>query len=289
MERRYNKYRIAFVFGSLLIILMFTLVPLFYSAYLSLLSGRANSLAFSGFDNYQRLFSDPVITKAVMNTICFSLFLTPVILLISFLLANCINNVRSEKLKGLYLIILLFPSITSPVAYAFFFKRLFAVDGFLNSFTLLFNSSAESVNYLLTPLGARVAIVIVCIWAWSGFYTMLLLSAMQSVDPLVYKAAKIDGLNSFQILYKITLPIIKPVVLLCSVLLSSWIFQLFAEVMIISQGGPEYSTITLSYYIYQLCFVYVPQFGYAACIGIIIFLISGLIGFIQLKMGEQKV
>lgn len=289
MKLRYNIYRLAFVFGSLLIILLFTLVPLLYSIYLSLMSGRASYLSFSGLDNYRRLLDDPVIVKALTNTLCFTLVLTPVVLIISLLLANCIHNVRSEKLKGLYSIILFFPSITSPVAYAFFFKKLFAADGFINRFALIFDLSVESVNYLLTPFGARIAIVIVCIWAWSGYFTMLLLSAMQGVDPIVYKAAKLDGLNGFQILYKITLPIIKPVALLCSVILSGGIFQLFAEVMIISKGGPEHSTITLSYYIYQLCFVYVPQFGYAASIAIIIFLISGTIGFIQLKIGEQKV
>ena len=141
----------------------------------------------------------------------------------------------------------------------------------------------------LTPTGARIAICIVCVWAWSGYYTLLLLSAMQSIDPLVYKAAKLDDLNGWQIIYKITLPIIMPVVLFCSVLLSGGIFQLFAEVMIISKGGPEHSTITLSYYIYQLCFEYVPQFGYAACIAIVIFIISGTIGFIQLKAGERRI
>jgi len=289
MKLRYNKYRFAFAFGSLAIIVLFTLAPLVYSLQLSLQSGRANNLEFSGLDNYRRLFDDAIITKALTNTIGFSVILTPMVLIISFLLANCINKVRSQKLKGFYSVILFFPSITSPVAYAFFFKRLFAADGFLNNFTLLFNPQAESINYLLTPIGARIAIVIICIWAWSGYYTMLLLSAMQSVDPLVYKAARIDGLNNRQILRKITLPIIKPVVLFCSVLLSGGIFQLFAEIMIISKGGPEHSTITLAYYIYQLCFVYVPQFGYAASIAILIFLISGTIGFIQLRLGEKSI
>jgi len=289
MKQRYNKYRFVFVFGSLFIILLFTVAPLVYSVYLSLQSGRGSHLSFAGFDNYTRLLSDDVVKKALLNTVGFSVILTPVVLVISYLLANCINNVRSEKLKGFYSVVLFFPSITSPVAYAFFFKKLFAADGFLNNFASNFDPTLEPTNYLLAPSGARLAIVIVCIWAWSGYYTMLLLSAMQSVDPLVYKAARLDGLNNFQILYKITLPIIKPVVLFCSVLLSGGIFQLFAEVMVISKGGPEHSTITLSYYIYRLCFEYVPQFGYAASIAILIFLISGTIGFVQLKLGEQKV
>ena len=167
MKLHDNKYRFAFTFGSLAIIVLFTLAPLVYSLLLSLQSGRANNLEFSGFDNYFRLFDDAIVAKALTNTIGFSVILTPLVLIISFLLANCINKVRSNKLKGVYSVILFFPSITSPVAYAFFFKRLFAADGFLNNFTLLFNPQAESINYLLTPIGARIAIVIVCIWAWS--------------------------------------------------------------------------------------------------------------------------
>ena len=278
---------LAFILGSIFIILLFTIAPLFYSAYLSLHSGRANNLSFSGFDNYSRMLDDPMLIGALKNTVSFSLILTPVVLAISFFLANCINNVRSERLKGIYSIILFFPSITSPVAYAFFFRQVFVIDGFLNNFVAILNPSAEFSNYLLNPLGAKIAIIIVCVWAWSGYYTMFLLSAMQSVDPLVRKAAKIDGLNEFQILYKILLPIIMPVVLFCSVLLFGGIFQLFAEVMIITRGGPEGSTITLSFYIYQLCFQFIPQFGYAASIAILIFLISGIIGFIQLKMGDK--
>ena len=231
---------------------------------------------------------DSAFINAFINTIGFSVLLTPLVLAISFFLANCINNIYSQKLKGIYSVILFFPSITSPVAYAFFFRQLFTADGFLNRFFLMFNPEGVFINYLLTPLGARIAIIIACIWAWSGYYTMLLLSAMQSIDPLIHKAARIDGLSNFQILYKVNLPIMKPVVLFCSVLLSGGIFQLFAEIMIISKGGPEGSTITLSYYIYQLCFQYVPQFGYAASIAIFIFLVSGTIGFIQLKLGENR-
>lgn len=287
MNQSYNKYMLIFVFGSLSIILLFTVVPLFYSTFLSLHSGRANNLYFSEFENYRRMLDDPMLINALRNTVGFSLILTPAVLTISFLLANCINNVRSERLKGIYSVILFFPSITSPIAYSMFFRQFFLLDGFLNNLISIFNPSVIFTNYLLTPFGARLAIIVVCIWAWSGYYTMLILSALQSIDPIIHKSAKIDGLSKFRILYKINLPIIIPVVLLCSVLLFSGIFQLFAEIMVITGGGPAGSTITLSFYIYQLSFQFAPQFGYAASIAILIFLISSIIGFIQLKMGDR--
>ena len=287
MGRLHNKYMLAFILGSLIVILIFTVIPLFYSVFLSLHSGRANNLVFAGLENYRRMIDDPMLINALRNTVGFSLVLTPVVLTISFLLANCINNVRSERLKGIYSVILFFPSITSPIAYAFFFRQFFLIDGFLNNFISIFNPSATFTNYLLTPLGARIAIVVVCIWAWSGYYTMLMLSAMQSIDPIVRRAAKVDGLSRSRILYKIVLPIILPVVLLCSILLFGGIFQLFAEVMVITRGGPAGSTMTLSLYMYQLSFQFVPQFGYAASIAVLIFLISSIVGFVQFKLGDR--
>lgn len=237
MSSKTNKYKFTFVGGSLFIILLFTVVPLLYSLVLSFQVGRGSQLSYDGFANYERLFSDAIVIKALLNTVGFAILLTPIVLFISFFLANCINNVKSEKLKSIYSVILFFPSITSPVAYAFFFKKMFTADGFLNRFNHLFNPDAEFTNYLLTTDGARIAIVIVCIWAWSGYFTLLMLSGMQSINPQVYKIAKIDGLSPFKTTFKVTLPIVKPVVLLSSVILTGGIFQLFAEVMIISQGG----------------------------------------------------
>jgi len=289
MSLRYNKHRLTFVCGSLLITVLFTIIPLVYAVIISLFSGRGSNLVFTGLENYQRMIYDDTLIKALINNISFSIILIPIILFISVHLANCINNLQSERIKGIYSIILFFPSITSPVAYAFFFRQLFAADGFLNKFIQMLNPNVEFINYLLTPIGANIAIIVVCIWAWSGYYTILLLSAMQSIDPLIYKAARIDGIGTFKILYKITLPILSPVLLFCSVMLSGGVFQLFAEILIISKGGPEHSTITLAYYLYQLCFQYIPQFGYAVSIGILILFISGIIGFIQLKLGEYKI
>ncbi len=286
--RNYRKYRFAFLAGSLGVILIFTVVPLLYGFYLSLHSGRGGELSFAGLQNYRRLVRDDTVIQALRNTLGFTFVLTPGVLSLSLVLANCIHHVRSEKMKGFYSVVLFLPSITSPAAYAFFFKRLFAVDGFLNKLSLRFDPQAEFVNYLLTPKGARLAIIIVCLWAWTGYYTMLLLSAMQSVDSGIYKAAKIDGLSRGQTLLKVTLPIIWPVASFCCVLLSCGIFQLFAEIMIMSKGGPEKATITLAYYIYQLCFEYVPQFGYAAAAAMLIFILSGILGYVQLKAGEGR-
>ena len=287
-DKTTHKYRFAFLSISLLIIFAFSIFPLIYSLVLSLFDGRGNNLQFAGFANYQRLISDKTVLIALFNTTIFTLILAPAVLFISILLANTINRIPSQKMKSIFSVILFFPSITSTVAYSFFFKRFFAEDGFLNDIlgTIGFNNT--TTNYLFLPLGARTAIVMVCIWAWTGYYTMLILSAMQNIDPILYKSSIMDGANARQILFRVTIPVLKTVILLCSVLLAGGIFQLFAEVMIITKGGPQQSTLTLAYYIYMLCFNYVPQYGYAASIGAVMFLISVVLSIVQIIIGERE-
>jgi len=284
-----NLNRTFFLWASIVIIFSFTVLPLFYAFYLSLYTGRGIQLEFGGLENYRRMLGDRVVRAALLNNIFFAVILIPVVLTLSILLSNAINKVKSEKQKGVFSCLLFFPSITSPVAYSFFFRRFFALDGFLNNFLMRFGIVSDPTNYLLTPLGARIAIVIVCLWAWTGFYTLLFLSSLQNINPIIYKIAKADGANFFQIFLKITLPHLKFIILLSSVLLIGGAFQLFAEITIISRGGgPEHSTITLAYYIFQLSFAFVPQFGYAISIGILIFVISAFSCFVQLKFGEKN-
>ena len=279
-----KKYRFAFTVGSLLIIFLFTIIPLFYSLFLSLYSGRSSELNFNGLENFSRLLNDEIVRHAFFNTIFFTIILTPLILFLSIILAYCINSIKSRRVRSIYSIILYFPSITSPVAYAFFFKRMLSIDGFINNLFLKNNE----INFLLDKCGARTAIILVCVWAWSGYYTIIILSSLQNINSEIYRLAKIDGLSHIQILFKVVIPNIKPIILFASVILSGGIFQLFAEVMIITNGGPDHATITLAYYIYQLCFEYIPQYGYASSISIIILILSGFLGFIQLITIEKN-
>lgn len=287
-KTKLNLNRSLFLGAGIIIIFLFIVLPLFYAIYMSFQGGRGAETSYVGLDNFKRLFADEYIRKALINNILVAIVIVPIVLTLSVLLANSISKVKSQKLRGIFSCILFFPSITSPVAYAYFFRRAFMYDGIFNSIFSSMGLIDEPINYLLTETGARIAIAFVCIWAWTGFHTLLFLSAMQNTDPLLYKAARIDGANSLQIFFRITLPSLQHIVVFSSILLLGSAFQLFAEVSIISKGGPGGSTITLSYYIYQLCFAYVPQFGYAAAVGILIFAISAIISFAQLKAGGKN-
>ena len=272
---------------SFLYLIIFTWVPVLASLFLSFQSGRGNQLTFSGISNYSRIFLDDTFFTALYNTLLFSLIISPCVLLISIIIAYSIYKIRSDKIKRIVIVTVYLPSIISPITYAYFFRQFLSYDGFLNNILLSIGIQSESYNYLLTPTGARIAIILVCIWAWSGYYSVVILSALQNINPQLFKIAKIDGSNSWQIFKHILLPQIRPILIFSSILVLGNVIQLLAEVMIISSGGPEETTLTLAYYIYRLTFEYTPQFGYAAAITFVMFILITIVTEIQLIFGEK--
>lgn len=269
-----KKSAVLFLISSLICVFTFTWVPFIYSFCLSLKVGRGNNLHYAGIQNYVRLFSDDTFIKSLENTLFFALVIAPLVLLISFALACLINNIKSQKWKSVVCTMVYLPSITSTIAYSYFFKNFFATDGFLNGFLRLLHFTDESYNYLLTPYGARIAVILLCLWAWTGYYTIFILSGLQNIDRSMYESAIIDGANSFQTLRYITIPAISPVLLFVSVLIFGAMFQMITEIMILTKGGPAESTLTLAYYAYRLSFEYAPQFGYATTVSVVILILS---------------
>ena len=211
------------------------------------------------------------------------LFLVPLIILISIYLAYQIYKLKSEKLQNLFTTILYIPCITSPVAYSLFFKQIAYSDGILSNYLRFINILGEDFNILQNVWSARLLIIAVCIWAWTGHYTLLLFTAMKNIDPSIYKAAKIDGANNFKILRKIILPTIKPILNLITILVIIGTLQIYIESSIITKGGHSYSTYTMVHYLYNRAFTYVAQYGYSSAIGIVIFIICVIISIIMMK------
>ena len=176
------------------------------------------------------------------------------------------------------MVVLYFPCITSPVAYSLFFKQLAYSDGIISRVLTQLNLLIDNGNVLQNPWSARILIALICIWAWTGFYVLILNAAIQSVDKSVINAAKLDGTNIYNIYRKIVFPAIWPPVLLTMLLTTCSAFQLYIEVSLITKGGPETSTYTLAFYLYRKTFTYVAEYGYSAAIGLLIFLITLSIG-----------
>jgi lactose/L-arabinose transport system permease protein len=284
-----KKYKIAganFVAPATLLIFVLSFYPMVKSFILSLQSGLANNLHFVGIKNYIRLFQDDSFLSALKNVFIYFVFQVPIMLFLAIILATILND-KKLKCKGLFRTLIFLPCATSLVSSALVFKSLFSLDGLLNALFMNWGIFSEPKNWLDDPIWARVVIILTITWRWTGYNTVFFLAGLQNIDNSMYEAACIDGASSVQSFFKITLPQLRPVILLTAIMSTNGTLQLFDEVKNITGGGPGNATMTISQYIYDLSFKYNPQFGYAAAVSYAILIIVALLSFIQIRIGDK--
>lgn len=266
---------------------LFYFYPMAQAFILSFQSGAGANLQFVGFDNYLRLFTDPTFIAAVKNTVIYLIIQVPIMIILALLISVLLND-KKLKLKGFFRTAIFLPCITSLVAYSVVFKYLFGSDGIINQLLINVSLISEPIQWLTDPFWAKVTIIIAITWRWTGYNMIFYLSALQNVDNSIYEAAKIDGANAFQQFFKITIPMLKPIILFTSITSTIGTLQLFDEVMNITKGGPGNSTLTISQYIYNLSFKYTPDFGYAATVSYAIVIMIVIFSIIQFKVAGDK-
>jgi len=198
-----------------------------------------------------------------------------------------LNN-RNLKLKGFFRTCIFLPCATSLVSYAIIFKSLFASDGLINLILVNTGILDTAYNFLGNATSARIVIIIALLWRWTGYNMIFYLSGMQNIEYSVYEAAKIDGANPFKQFTSITVPLLKPTILLTGIVSVNGTLQLFDESVNLTNGGPANATITMSHYIYNVSFKYVPNFGYAAAMSFLILVLVATLAFIQMKVGDKR-
>lgn len=287
LERKYKIAGWYFVMPASLLIFLFSFIPMVRAFILSLQSGVGNNLSFCGIKNYVRLFQDEKFIASLKNVIIYFAFQVPIMLFIAIILA-CILNDKKLKFKGLFRTIIFLPCATSLVASALIFKSLFALDGLVNVLLVNHHFISQPINWLTHPVWAKVIVIFTITWRWTGYNTVFFLAGLQGIEYSIYEAARIDGASTVQTFFRITLPQLKPVVLLTAIMSTNGTLQLFDEVKNLTGGGPGNATITISQYIYDLSFKYNPQFGYAAAVSYAILLIVALLSFIQIILADRK-
>lgn len=286
-KRKININSWKFILIPTLLIMIFSFYPMIQAFILSFQSGKGLAIEFSGINNYIRLFKDPVFIQAVKNTLIYLVIQVPVMLILGLIIANLLNS-KYIKFKGFFRTAIFLPCITSLVAYSVLFKSLFSVDGVVNKFLMFINVIDTPIAWLLDPVWAKVVIIIAITWRWTGYNMMFYLAAMQNIDSSIYEAARVDGATGFKQLFKITIPMLKPIILFTAITSTNGTLQLFDEAMNITAGGPGNATMTISQYIYNLSFVYTPNFGYAATVSYAIVFMVAVLAIIQSKVAGDK-
>ena len=249
--------------------------------------GKGMNLTFGGLGNITRLTQDAVFQHALLNTFTLLVIQVPLMITLALLLAVTLND---DKLKGrsLFRTAIFLPCITSLVAYSVLFKSMFAVDGVVNGFLQTIHVIKDPIPWLADPFWAKILIILAITWRWTGYNMIFFLASLQNIDPSVYEAARIDGIPRWAQFAKITLPALKPVILFTTVTSTIGTLQLFDEVNNITQGGPSDSTLTLSLYIYNLSFKFMPSFGYAATVSYVIVLLVIILSFFQFLIARDR-
>ena len=252
---------------------------------MSLQTGIGINLTFGGVANYLRILKDPTFKQCLFNTFFYLIIQVPVMLVLALALASMLNN-KHLRFKGLFRTAIFLPCATSLVSYAMIFRSMFANDGFIN--TVLRGMGADPIMWFANAWTARAVIIIALIWRWTGYNMVFYLSGLQNIEYSVYEAAKIDGASPLQSFFKITVPLLKPTILLTTIMSTNGTLQLFDESLNLTNGGPGKTTMTLSHYIYNTSFVQSPNFGYAAAMSIIVLIMVAILAVIQMKVGDER-
>lgn len=277
----------SFVIIATVMIFLFYFYPMVQALILSFQTGVGANLTFTGIDNYTRLFKDPTFLTTVKNTVIYLIIQVPVMILLALFLSVLLNN-KTLKFKGFFRTAIFLPCVTSLVAYSVIFKYLFGQDGIINIMLMKVSLISEPIQWLTDPFWAKIAIIVAITWRWTGYNMIFYLSALQNVDESIYEAARIDGASPVQQFFKITIPMLKPIILFTSITSTIGTLQLFDEVMNITKGGPGNATMTISQYIYNLSFKYTPDFGYAATVSYAIVIMIVIFSIIQFKVAGDK-
>ncbi len=278
----------SFIILAVAMIALFYFYPMIQALMMSFQSGAGTNLKFVGFDNYIRLFKDPTFLASVRNTVIYLLVQVPIMIVLALFVSVLLNDPKL-KCKGLFRTAIFLPAVTSLVAYSVIFKYLFGQAGLINLMLLKLSIISAPIQWLTDPFWAKITIIIAITWRWTGYNMIFYLSALQNIDNSIYEAARIDGANAFQQFYKITVPILKPIILFTSITSTIGTLQLFDEVMNITRGGPGNATMSISQYIYNLSFKYTPDFGYAATVSYAIVIMIVIFSIIQFRVaGDRK-
>ena len=285
LERKQNLTGWAFLMPATILIAWMSFYPMIQAFILSLQTGMGINLKFNGFANYARILKDPTFKQTLSNTFFYLIIQVPIMLILGLMFASMLNN-KDLRFKGLFRTCIFLPCATSLVSYAMIFRSLFANDGFIN--TVLRGLGMNPIMWFSNAWTARAVIIIALIWRWTGYNMVFYLSGMQNIEYSIYEAAKIDGASPLQTFFKITVPLLKPMILLTTITSTNGTLQLFDESLNLTNGGPGKSTMTMSHYNYNMSFVQSPNFGYAAAMSILILIMVAILALLQMKVGDER-
>lgn len=274
---------------TLVILAIFVYLPVVTSFQLSLnrVAPFGGRQIFVGLGNYARLLSDPDYWNSVRITLLFVLGVVPTGLFLAVLLAVALSY-PVRRLSSLHRLLIFVPVVISSAVAGVLFKWLYhPVVGYINYWLGLIG--IEGPNWLADKNWALIAVILATIWKEFGFNVIIALAGVQNIDSTLYDAAKVDGANSWQRLWRITFPLLTPTLFFLLIINVIHAFEAFGQIDVLTLGGPGRATTTLVYSIYYDAFVGTPQRGIASAQAYLLALMVIAMSFIQFFGLEKRV
>jgi len=281
-----QEVRDAYIFSLPLILftLAFVLLPVVGTVIISLFREVTFlSRQFIGLKNYTILFTDVHFWQSVRFTLLFAIVSVSLELVLGIIFALILNETIPSR--GLWRVAILIPWAIPIAISARIWELIYNFEfGALNFIAIHLGLTATPINWLGSSLGAFVAIVISDVWKTTPFMTIILLAGLATIPHDLYKQAMIDGTNYLQRFFRITLPLLRPVLVVALLFRTIDAIRIFDLVYVLTGGGPGGTTTSLSLYAYQ--YYLTGDFGYGSAVSVVVFLIAAALAVLYIRFGR---
>lgn len=272
-----------FLAPVLIFFVVFVLAPMVMGFITSFFNYTMTDFEFVGLDNYVRMFQDEVFLKSLRNTLIIVVGSVPIVVIFALYVASQTYE-RSAFTRSFFRCVFFLPVVTGTVAVTVVWKWIYdPLSGILNYILKTTNVIDQNISWLGDKRYALIAIIAILLTTAIGQPIILYIAAMGNIDKSLVEAARVDGATEFQVFWKIKWPSLLPTTLYIVVITTINSFQCFSLIQLLTNGGPNYSTTTIMYYLYEKAFK-LSEYGYANTMGVFLAALIGLISFAQFKL-----
>lgn len=279
---------------SLIIMAAVLAYPIFYAGYLSfhkvgMVQLRRGEFPFNGWSNYQQLFSDQLFWLALKNTFIFTAVTVTAEVVLAVAIALLINQ-TSVWTSRVTRVLILLPYAVPPIANGLIWTFMYSFQfGFLNRILFSLGVISEPINWAGEPDTALYAVAVPYIWRTLPFAILLVHAALQGIPRELYEAAAVDGASAWHRFTRITLPMLRPIIVIILILRTSFAFAVFEEILAITQGGPGDATWVAAWYSYKLSFAPPFNIGAGAASAYVLALIVGAAAILYVRFVYRRI
>jgi multiple sugar transport system permease protein len=263
---------------TIAVLLALTIYPLIYSVRISF---QSNSGAPT-LQNFARLFSDQFFLSALAHTLVYAAIALTIEFLLGLGLALLLDS--QIRARNIFRVLLLVPLMLAPVVVGVIWRLMLNSNfGAVNATLKSFGVNTDLLTWTASPKLAMASVIIADVWQWTPFMFLILLAGLQAIPQEPYEAALVDGSSPWQTFRHVTLPLLKPAILIALLLRTMDLLRVFDHIFILTEGGPGFATETVSLYIYRTAFRF-SNFGYAAAMSFVLLLITNIISLAYIRM-----